>query len=310
MRRKKIITEESKQIIGDLLSKERYLALEPRLNLDVEHYLKNRNILEAINLNTIRWQSQQNREFTRILVTANTSSGKSTLVNALLGLNVVATAQESKTAAVTQIIESYTGTRIINNENLIRAPFLMKKYTSNRLAVIDTPGVNDAQNPKYVKLTKEAILKNNYSYLVYVIGTPGSIEEFNYMRWIIKHVEHEKIIFVLNKIDNYQASEDNVISTLTKLKFDLEKIGYPNAIIYPMSAYAAYLIKRHEFANDLDNDELDEYEYLIKKFKRPQNNLSQTKVRNVKFLDLLSICGMLAFENKIRGELNYETSIH
>ena len=48
----------------------------------------------------------------------------------------------------------------------------------------------------------------------------------------------------MNKLDEYNSSEDSVDDSLQKLHTDLQKIGFENYQLYPVSAYAGYLAKR------------------------------------------------------------------
>jgi hypothetical protein len=146
-----------------------------------------------------------------------------------------------------------------------------------RLCIIDTPGVNSALNKEHGGIAKKALNSENYDMLVYVIkGTElGTDEELNYLAWISNNIPHDKIVFVLNRLDEFRAIEDDIDASITEVKADLNKLGFINPIICPFSAYFAYLIQLVESGKCLTEDEKDEYNYLVKKFKRPEYDLSK-----------------------------------
>jgi hypothetical protein len=76
-------------------------------------------------------------------------------------------------------------------------------------------------------------------------------------------------------LDEFRAIEDDIDASITEVKADLNKLGFINPIICPFSAYFAYLIQLVESGKCLTEDEKDEYNYLVKKFKRPEYDLSK-----------------------------------
>ena len=234
----------------------------------------------------------------RIIVAANMSAGKSTLINALIGKRVARTSMEACTGNICYIYNKpyedghthlSTSATSFNAsvEQLsdfdwgiapnIATYFRLPRSGESRLCIIDTPGVNSALNKEHGNISREALKTEDYDTLVYIIkGTDlGTDAELSYLRWISTNIPHEKIIFVLNRLDEFRVSEDNIQNSFDDVLADLKGLGFENPTVYPFSAYFAYLIQLVDNGEPLSEDESDEYEYLMKKFKRDSYDLSK-----------------------------------
>ena len=145
-----------------------------------------------------------------------------------------------------------------------------------RICLVDTPGVNSAIRREHGKIAKKCILETHCDQLIYVLNANklGTDEEIAYLKWIYKNVPSEKIIFVLNKLDDFRKAEDNIEMSIKGVKIDLQKLGFVEPNIYPISAYFAYLLRKEESQESLSEDELDEILLYKKKFMKPEYNLS------------------------------------
>lgn len=234
----------------------------------------------------------------RIIVTANISAGKSTLINALIGKAVARTAQGVCTGNICYFhnkafedgnIHLLTKTFTVNaSESELRnhqwkVPISVASYFVGLIpdmpsvCLIDTPGVDSALNGEHIKLTQEALQREKYNIVLYVINPTnlGTDAEYKYLQWISKNVPKEKIIFVLNKIDNYQTDEDSIEESLKGLREDLEKAGFENPIICPISAYFGFLLKLKSRGNALSAKKEREYKLLAEQFRLPFYDLSR-----------------------------------
>lgn len=264
--------------------------------------------------------------FRKLMVTATMSAGKSTLINALIGKNIVRTSQECCTGNITYICEkdSEDGkTAVYKDEIYLDAssqvlqsidwekPYsiftvyrrlLPSKY---KLCVMDTPGVNSALNNEHVEISRKAIRRGKYDFLIYIMGQPGAEDEMEHLKWIAENVPKKKVIFVLNKVDNYKK-EDSIEGSLFSFREDLMELGFENPEIFPLSAYYALLLKRKENGEFLTEDESDEYELYSKKFRKADYDLSRyTGVEgspdDSEYIELSKKCGIFALEQKIYG---------
>lgn len=294
------------QKVGSLM-KERLPSRQHAMVDKVIETLQNANCTDYTAFPYIESMSKQyhaNQEFLkrpehRILVTANMSAGKSTLINALIGKQIARTSMEACTGNVCYIYNKpFEDGRIhfINEDGMeldaaaeqltdfdwklvpsIASYFKVPHPETTRLCIIDTPGVNSALNQEHGSIAKAALKNENYDALVYVIkGTDlGTDAELSYLRWISKNVPHEKIIFVLNRLDEFRASEDDIRESFNSVLADLTSAGFENPIVCPFSAYFAYLIQLVDSGEELSEDERDEYKYLAKKFMRDSYDLSK-----------------------------------
>ena len=233
----------------------------------------------------------------RIIVTANTSAGKSTLINALVGKPIARTSQEVCTGNICYLfnkafedgnIQLSTQTLNLNatiddltrfdsNEIISIASYFTKVTPYDpRLCIIDTPGVDTTLYKEHSKCTHDALLSNNYDTIIYVVSPTrlGTDAEKKHLQWVAKNLQKNKIIFVLNKLDNYHIFSDSIEKSIHDFKEDLLKIGFENPIICPISAYFSYLLKLKMTGLVLSEDEADEYALYSKKFKRRSYDLS------------------------------------
>ncbi len=234
----------------------------------------------------------------KIIVTANMSAGKSTLINALIGKPVARTSQEVCTGNVYCLFNKafedgnvHLATSSINLmatfEDLHKYNWdehiAMASYFSGvavqfpRLCIIDTPGVDAALHQEHSQRTHDALTSEMYDTVLYVVSPTrlGTDAEKRHLKWVAQHLPKDKIIFVLNKLDDYRAVSDSVDESMRGLQKDLLEMGFENPIICPISAYFSYLLKLKLTEQPLSEDEADEYALYAKKFMRDAYDLSQ-----------------------------------
>ena len=234
----------------------------------------------------------------RIIVTANTSAGKSTLINAIVGKPIARTSQEVCTGNVCYLFnkayEDENTCVSAQNLNLSAsaddlhslnwdAPVFIASYFAGittdvpRLCLVDTPGVDSARyNREHSKCTHDALLNDNYDIIIYVVSPTrlGTDAEKKHLRWVARHLQKDKIIFVLNKIDDYHDLSDSIEDSVRGFKEDLLKIGFENPVICPISAYFSYLLKLKITGQTFSEDEADEYALYSRKFMRSTYDVS------------------------------------
>ena len=272
------------------------------------------------------------RQEMRIIVTANISAGKSTLINALIGKPITRTAQEACTANLCFLYNkpfeddrihllasplnlnaTYDDLLNIKKEAVcsIASYFRTSENPIARVCLIDTPGVNSALNSNHRKLTYKAIIEENYDKLIYVLNANmlGTEDELEHLKFIRRNVSNDKIIFVINKLDCFKSSEDSISASINDVKTDLLKIGFENPLICPLSAYFSLLLKMKQNNEILNEDEQDVFDYYVKKFNKPEYNLSKYHSRTLDdiiyngddLMDLSYISGLYHLENILYG---------
>ena len=234
----------------------------------------------------------------KILFTASMSAGKSTLINAITGKKLTRTQSEACTGKIHYIYNKpYEDglTAKLENEFVMNASekqlmtyegdndsvnvwtyfrsFLSDKF---RWCLIDTPGVNFSMNAEHMNITHRAIETEAWDYLIYIVNGeyPGTNDDKKHLEYIFQHAPDNKVIFVLNKLDRYSSKDDSIPGAIIKLRNDLNKIGFKNPVICPVSAYTAMLAKKHIFKTKLNSDEADEFDFLRRKFLRAEYDLS------------------------------------
>lgn len=287
------------EIIKERLSSKRQADIE-----QVTSLLQTKRDIEKKYLSTLPLvkQYRANKDFfskkeRRIIVTANMSAGKSTLINALIGKPIARTSQEVCTGNVCYLFnKAYEDENIhllTQGLNLRATADDLQGYDWNgriyiasyfagiapdipRLCIVDTPGVDSALYKEHSMRAYNALLNESYDAIVYVVSPTrlGTDAEKKHLQWVAQNLRKEKIIFVLNKLDNYHDFSDSIEESVHDFKDDLLKIGFENPIICPISAYFSYLLKLRMTGQVLSEDEADEYALYSKKFKRSSYDLS------------------------------------
>ena len=264
------------------------------------------------------------------LVTADMSAGKSTLINALIGMRITRTSQEACTANVAYIYNKPFRDRIIDlltdrwildaksdilkGINFERPSFISVGYnmlTENeiRICLVDTPGVNNSIEKGHVNITRQTIKHQEHTCLIYVlnINKLGTEEERTHLKWLAEVEDTEKIVFVLNQIDCCHSKEDDIRQSIEDLRNELSGIGFKNPVICPVSAYAALLAKMKMDGLLINEDDIDDYEVMKRKFNRSFYDL--TSYYDISPLSdsededkmLLQKCGFYGLENVLFG---------
>lgn len=269
-----------------------------------------------------------NHDYKRIILTANMSAGKSTIINAIIGKKIAKTAQEVCTSNINYIYNKsfedghihliYDGsTIIVDKEELLSNGFNKERYifsyfnfidkNNSHLCLIDTPGVNSSMNRQHGRITKGALDKREYDIIIYVFNAQqlGTEEEITYLRWIKNNIQDHYVIFALNKLDVFKSKEDNIDNSIVHVREDLEKIGFNNPIICPISAYFAFLIKQKCMGVVLSEDDQDEFDMYVKKFNKSAYDLSRfypeypIRPGDDEAEVLLKKCGFYGFEKTL-----------
>lgn len=217
-----------------------------------------------------------------INVIATMSSGKSTLINALLGSKLMPSKNEACTATITEILDNDgTGfsavaydendnvvenipeltyeemSRLNDNKDIYRIavngniPFLDADSTA--LMLVDTPGPNNSQNQAHKNTTYRAINNDANNLILYVLnGTQLSTNDdatlLNYVADQIKKggkQVRDRFLFVVNKMDGFNPEEENIENAIKKVRMYLASYGIEDPQIFPCSAFMALNIRTH-----------------------------------------------------------------
>ena len=201
--------------------------------------LRNKKIVKAF--------EKAENAFFDINVVATMSSGKSTLINALLGQQLMPAANEATTATIVRIVDTGTDQKDfsavafdksgnivskIDKVNLSdmkklnadpkvstvelkgRIPFVQS--VGMKLVLVDTPGPNNSRDKRHEEMTYRMLADSDNSLVLYVLNATqlGTDDEKNLLDYVCKNMKgggkqaRERFIFVINKMDDFKLKED------------------------------------------------------------------------------------------------------
>lgn len=196
-------------------------------------------------------------------IVATMSAGKSTLLNSLLGEEIMPSSQEACTAIITniknndsltnfkakvydrnnkQIAESDNATleemakwnsnkdvSVIDMEGNI--PFVDSEESNSNLVMIDTPGPNNARDKDHEKTTWRMLGSSSKTLVLYILNATqlGTKDDKKFLTRVKKSMSvggkqsRDRFIFVVNKLDDLKAKTEDVSRTLQNVRDYLEK---------------------------------------------------------------------------------------
>lgn len=210
-----------------------------------------------------------------VLVIATVSAGKSSLINALIGRELLHSANEATTACVASIEHrphqsgfrgrclSSTGRELVrhdgvsadqirswNNDAQVRridlsGPFRSSKGLATRLVLHDTPGPNNSMDADHEKRVFDAWRKIPAQFVLYVLDI-GQLTTADNKALLVKLHRRIKarsglrIAFVLNKVDllDRERGED-LEGYVAQARAFLEEAGFTDPMVVPTMAAAA-----------------------------------------------------------------------
>lgn len=235
-----------------------------------------------------------NSEF-EIAVVATMSSGKSTLINAMLGTDIIPAKNQACTAKISKIrnvnnqsvfsVRAYDkSNQLLESHDVATEELLIRmneddnihltcvegnlpniQGDSMNLVLIDTPGPNNSQDKSHREKTMEVIKNDTYKPLVLYIlnATQLGINDDNHLLTMIRDEMNSKdkqskdrFIFVLNKIDEIDTEKESIEMIIHNARTYLESNGIMEPNIYPASSNIAKNIRKHLNGMELTRKEL------------------------------------------------------
>ncbi len=230
-------------------------------------------------------------------VVATMSSGKSTLINALLCQKLMPAKQEACTATITELHDrddENFHAKVFNSDGALiqsvdltlpvmealnadpevskiiaegNIPFVTSDDVS--LVLVDTPGPNNARDPEHKAATYRMLSESSKTVVLYILNaTQLAInDDSSLLSYVADSMKvggkqsKDRFIFVLNKLDDFKRGEDSVESAIERTRQYLADKGIENPNIYPASALTALDIRtilRDIDLTKLNLDELDD----------------------------------------------------
>lgn len=249
-----------------------------------------------------------------VAVVANTSSGKSTLINAIVGRKILVSKNKPCTARSIRIFDN-------DNANEVTAHVLFKngdytkienysmelgdKYNSDTsreikemilecnfdgienlqksVVIIDTPGPNNSLNEKHAKETENFLKNMNNGLILYIINAsqPCTYDDEVLLKSISakqKKTNDLKILFVLNKIDEIDMEKESPMETVQSCFDYLKQLGFEKVNLVSVSAKAALSFKQALSGLELNRDEERSFEDLYQNFSSQSFNFNELSV--------------------------------
>lgn len=225
-----------------------------------------------------------------INVIATMSSGKSTLINALLEKKLMPSKNEACTATITEILDNdrelfeavvydqegavlrevsnltYDIMNELNDNSDVHKisakgniPFLDAKSTA--LMLVDTPGPNNSQNQAHMDTTYRTINNDSNNLILYVLnGTQlSTTDDASLLEYVAKQIKkggkqvRDRFLFVINKMDGFNPEEEDIGKAIKAAKAYLGTYGIEDPQIFPCSAFTALNIRTYFKNIDIDN---------------------------------------------------------
>lgn len=269
-------------------------------HINIEKIKALSNVMKASPIEKIRDQksidsflAKLNNEFD-IAVVATVSSGKSTLINSMMGDSLLPAGNEATTAKIFRIkdideLDAFQAIVYDKEKNIIgKCDDLdvdyLEKFNANKdvfeieiegdlpnissevmnLVLIDTPGTNNSQDIRHKETTYQLIKddENNPIILFILDATKPLVNDEDELLGVISEEikkknsqqTQDRFIFVLNKSD--EVDEGELKTTLKKAKKSLvDKYGIENAKIFPISSEEALIIRKLQLGKQLSKKE-------------------------------------------------------
>ncbi|MCD8090513.1 MAG: dynamin family protein [Clostridiales bacterium] len=253
---------------------------------------------EAFNVHI---ENLKNNEFS-IVVVGEFSAGKSTFLNALMGERILPSFSSETTATINflkdkskapngteavvyfkdghtkefkkadySVLEKYlTKNDEINVAKEIEKVdyYLDSKFLKEGVMLVDSPGLNGNEEG-HKEMTEAQIEKSSASIFMFRAEQPGSKSDFEFLSNLKKKVN--TIIFVLNKIDEIKASENQTVETVIETLKKNYKKYFPDEKTIPeiigIAAYPALVARSSK-----------ELEYERKKVHTPEEKAEYLKL--------------------------------
>jgi predicted GTPase len=219
-----------------------------------------------------------------ISVIATMSSGKSTLINALLGQDLMPAKNEACTATISRIKNcdemdyfnatcfDGAGTVIQSKENVTSED--LKEYNDNKnvslinmegpipnintgkmnLILIDTPGPNNSRDESHKDHTYRVIKHESKPLVLYVLnGTQLHTDDDRHLLSTLADQmkvggkqSKDRFLFAINKVDEFDPDKESVGDMISNVESYLQDHGIERPNIFPTSAELAKIIRVHQ----------------------------------------------------------------
>lgn len=239
-----------------------------------------------------------------IAVCANMSAGKSTLVNALLGKDVLPSCNAATTAKITSVYDRDGMDKVFgccvskgsvvrinccanvdrrqvatwNSDPNVKRIFLQSDLNGigngTRVVVVhDTPGTNASRYPTHREVTLDFLKRENPDALLYVVNFENMMsDDQEVLLYDIFSLQRAKnkitVVFAVNKLDSADSTKEDPSGNLREFDKLVREVGYSNYVIMPVVARGGRLLKMALLGRccDFTEKESDDFEGVFNRF--------------------------------------------
>ena len=249
------------------------------------------------------FQNAKSKDF-EVCVVATMSAGKSTVINAMLGKELMPSKAGACTATITRIKDmdqqgdsfraevyrkgklsetleelDYSAMERLNEDDTVdevrvygNMPFVSSDELS--LVLVDTPGPNNARDDSHEEVQQNALGKSSKALVLYIMTNEyGTDDDEITLRRVANTMSvggkqsKDRFLFVVNKMDRRNKNDGSTEETLDQVREYLKTQGINNPNLFPVAALPALNIRRME-KEKVDEDIEEETEFLIRKLNR------------------------------------------
>ena len=251
----------------------------------------------------------KNEEIFPVCVMATMSSGKSTFINAILGAEILPERNEACTARALAVIDNDSSScpkaYIVKKSGergfaQIDDRFVMEKINSDEevshvlvemnipaienmvkpVVLIDTPGVNNSGDMRHAERTKKVLDEMSRGIIIYILNATqlATNDDALLLQMVSDHVKENpelNICFVLNKIDMLDEDKESVADTVAMARSYIGDYGFEKALIYPLSALSAKILRLKLNNNSMTKTEQRHLAEAYREYKANEKNMLQ-----------------------------------
>ena len=237
-----------------------------------------------------------------VLVVSTMSSGKSTLINALLGKELLPsrnTACTVRAAAVLNndareqfgvhmvdeagkycFVEQDTEKAVADynqsnkvDEIIIEGNIQGIRSSQKAFMLIDTPGLNYCLDLLHEKVTREVLDEYQKGMILYVINATqmATNDDSNSLNLVVRKIKDNpdlKVIFVINKMDKIDPDREKLYELVENCREYVHRQGIEDPILIPVSAKSALIFQKALNKEPLSQTEKEDFARNYTRFKR------------------------------------------
>lgn len=236
------------------------------------------------------------------LAVATMSSGKSTLINALVGTDLLPSMNRACTAKAVAVLDNDLKTQFAihavdengnysyieqatkqviaeynksnkTSEMVVEGEIQGIRNSKKSMLLIDTPGINNSMDSAHEKVTKQVLEDYSEGLILYVINVQqiGTYEDSLFLTYIAQKLKGRpkfNSLFVVNKMDLIDPERENPEELIENCKSYIEAKGISNPSLIPISAASALLFKKVLQNQPLSEKEKEDFVISYRRFKR------------------------------------------